>query len=145
VSGSEIQRNQLWLGNANPHYPTVVTLELVEVLLEEAIEMIGRTAVKPFPGQLLHVSIVGHLGMRMDVTAAPVTTKIAVKTGADMPELVKNSAELLLKFFVHEAWKVETKNIEHLMAAGIEQLLAGIPATAAHTAQGSILKTHRCK
>tara|TARA_B100000809_G_scaffold262767_1_gene314502 strand:- start:401 stop:601 length:201 start_codon:yes stop_codon:yes gene_type:complete len=66
------------------------------------------------------MSIVGYLGMRMDITAALVTTKVSIKIRANMPELMENSAKLPLKILVHEARKIKTENVEHLLAAGVK-------------------------
>ena len=51
--------------------------------------------------------------------SGPGDDEVSIKIGANMPELMKNSAKLPLKILVHEARKIKTENVEHLLAASV--------------------------
>src|SRR5579872_63960 len=88
------------------HGPVTRT-QAAKIELEELIEFRRRRAAKILLDEPVHFPVVFLLAVRMDVVAAVHAADVAVKSRADVIQLVKDRDELLAKGMIEEARQVE--------------------------------------
>ena len=71
------------------------------------------------------------------------SAKIAVEIGADVPQFMENSDELLVERTVQEPRQVETEDIEVVAPRLVECTLDGVAATVPSALEAATFESHR--
>ena len=108
----------------------VAGFEFSEVRLQKIIDRVGRGLFEPLIDHLRDLAVVLFFGGAVGEAAVAEAANIAVESRPDVPEFVNDGIQFFAQREVQKPGQIEIKDIEHIMAVVVFDLLHA-PFTAA--------------